>query len=1046
MGAVNQPQSFDFQLAPLDDAKRALLSNWTAATLVIGGPGTGKTTLLGQAAVAELAADGPDPVVLVSSRTAASRLRNAITTGLGAGTWSPQVTTVHALARSLWQRFSTRPQVRLLAAPEQEFRVRELLAGAGPSAWPPQLGAAVTTRAFATQVRACLARTRQLGLDPEDLIEMGAAAGREEWSALGSFMAEYLDVLDAEEVLDYAELVHRVRLLLSDLEIGGIVAAEIGAVLIDDYAELDPAQIRMVAALAPTTKVLATADPDSVSAAFRGADPRALRGFEESFASPARAVRFARLEQAYRYGPDLDQVLARVRARLPQLGSAAPVTPQRVNPDGGRPNSQVSVWVCGDEAEQSRAIADRLRQARLDGIDYRQMAVLVRSGRQQLGPIAQGLVSAGIPVELPGDEIPLAQAPSVRPLLLGLATAAAQAISPDQAVRLLTGPLCGLDSVGLRALARQWLGCGHHDASDSVGATQLAAALNDSSWLVETETTEHSAKLAALVALLTQAQEQLADGRGVDEVCWSLWQGTDWPSRLAEQSAGYGATASRADADLDAVCAFFEVAAEAGHRKGVAGVRAFLAELDAQQIPADRQRESRLRRRAVQILTAHRARGQEWDLVVVAGVQEGLWPSGRRLSAVLEAAELTTDGLVGRTSAREELAAERRLFHLACSRARQSLVVTATAGTEGESDSASRFLAELGVSITAPPWRKRAVTLNGLVAGLRRDCVDPARSDSVRAAAAIELAALADVVDDAGRALVPAANPRSWWGVRELSSQPVAGPRQIWLSPSQVNAALTCPRRYFLSRQAQGEAGTTLAATLGSLIHRLVQTAQTEDWGLPELRTELDRVWGRLPFEAAWFSASERVEVEQALARFLNWRAKRVGQAWVEVPFRIELEADGLAVVLAGQIDWLERTEDGLLVADFKTSRRQPSKAEVAGMEQLGIYQLAVSSGAFTNYADTSVIAPSGASAVYLRQASRPEDVPKEFWQPALSQRPHLTTEAAELAYPTWVHHRIAMAAAIVAEGSYPATAGAHCTSCAFATSCPANARGEQLW
>lgn len=1041
------PNSASPGLAKLAPEQASILANWAAPTLVLGGPGSGKTTLIGHAALAQLRGGG-EPVVLVSTRTAASRLRNAITLELGEGSWRPVVTTVHALARTLWQRFSGRAEARLLSAPEQEFRVRELLAGAGPAGWPAELRYAAGTNGFAAQVRSALARARQLGLEPDDLVAFGRRADRPAWSALGGFFAEYLDVLDAEGVLDYAELVHRVRLLLTEEPVAATVSAEIGAVLVDDYAELDPSQLALISLLAPQAPLLAAADPDSVSAGFRGADPRAVREFEELFGRPERAVRVAQLARSYRFGPEIASALAGVRARLPRPISLGG---QPVLAAGGSAG-EVVVLTCASPDEQARAIAAELRRARLtEGIDYAQMAVLVRSGRQQLTPITQALLAAGIPVEVAGDEIALAQAPAVRPLLLALAVAAAGQAQPDEAMRLLTSPLGGFDAVSLRALSRQWRTAIEATVGrDGIGQlalpNQLAMALNDPSWSNDPSASRETRQLAKVAELLAGAQQLLAEGSAVDAVLWRLWRGTDWPARLAVESAQAGAGASRADADLDALCALFESAAQADRRGGVAGVRAFLAELGAQQIPADRERESRLHQRGVEVLTAHRSRGREWDLVIVAGVQEGSWPTGRRLSAVLDASELTPHGLAGPAAARELLAAERRLFHLACSRATRHLVLTATAGTEGESDAPSRFLAELGVASRRPALGGAAVTLAGLVAELRRAAVSVETADPVRAAAAVELGRLADAVDPTGRPVAPAARPQHWWGVRELSSLPVAGAPVVRLSPSQVNAALTCPRRYFLSRQAGGDGEISLAATLGSLIHRLVQLATEEGWGLAELRAQLGQVWDRLPFEAAWFSASERAEVEQALARFLNWRTNRDAELLrVEAGFELELSLDGLQVSLVGKVDWLERTATGLRVADFKTSRRQPTKDEVASMEQLGIYQLAIASGCFTSLAGAGFSHPVGASAVYLRQGGRPEDVPKEFWQASLADRPQLGDPDADAGYPTWVHQRVATAAKVVAEGQYPATPGTHCKQCGFATSCPASERGGQV-
>jgi RecB family exonuclease len=408
---------------------------------------------------------------------------------------------------------------------------------------------------------------------------------------------------------------------------------------------------------------------------------------------------------------------------------------------------------------------------------------------------------------------------------------------------------------------------------------------------------------------------------------------------------------------------------------------------------------------------------------------------------------LTSAGLVGTTDHRDLLASERRLFHLACSRARRRLVVTAAAGTEGEADTPSRFLAELGVPAREPERGRTALTLPALVAELRRWASNPSVPQELRSAAAVELARLADAADDGGRALVPAADPASWWGVRELSSRPEPLPEGavVRLSPSQVTSVLTCPRRYFLAREARGEGEPGLAASLGSLIHLLVQQAVAESWGIEELRGQLDLVWHRLRFEAAWLSATERVEVELGLARFLAWRQVRSADlVGVEVPFTLSLLVDGLTVVLDGKVDWLEATPDGLRVVDFKTSRTAPTKAAVAGMEQLGVYQLAVASGGFEAVAPGHG-RPDGAAAVYLRLPDKPEDLPREFAQASVATVPYLGDDTDEEQYPSWVHQRVASAARVVAEGSFPATPGAHCRSCAFATSCPASGRGGQV-
>lgn len=1027
-------------LAELSDEQAAILARWRGAMLLLGGPGTGKTTVVARAAVAAVRGGGRPPLILVADRAAASRVRNLITAELGAGTWSVSVTTVHALARTLWQRFSERPAVRLLNAAEQEFRVRELLAGRGPHGWPHRLRLAVGTRAFARQVRACLARTRQLGLDPEDLVAFGARAQRDEWQALGDFFTEYLDVLDAEDVLDYAELIHRVRLLVDDPAVSSVLAAEIGTVLVDDYADLDPSQLELVRALAVGVPILATADPDSIASGFRGADPRAIPDFVDRFAESGRPAMVTELSTTHRYGPRLDRALRELTQALPRpVGWPAPSGAAQ------GPPGLLRVHSCTDESDQAAAILSELHRARVEqGIGYARMSVLIRSGGDDVEPIVAALTGAGIPVQRPGDEIPLAQAPAVRTLLVGLEVAAAGAATPEQAEHLLTSPLGGFDAVSLRALVRRWRAT--VAAAPQPLAQQLAQALNDPEWAAADPSGE-AAALRSLSALLHTARDLLAADAPVDEVSWALWQGTDWPTRLAQEAAQDSTGASRADADLDALCAFFDAAAEADRRGGVPGVRAFLAELDGQQIPADRQRESQFRRTGVQILTAHRARGQQWDVVVVTGAQEGRWPARAARNAVLDAAELSADGLMWTASSREVLADERRLFHLACSRARQILVVTSI--SDGDTAAPSRFIAELGTAdaVTdgddAVPLRRdpAAMTAPGLVAELRRVSADADRPAAVRSAAAVELAWLADQRDDSGDAVVPSADPATWWGLRELSSAPQQAATPIRLRPSQVGALLTCPRRSFLADRARAESGAGEAALLGSLVHALVQQAVTQGSDLDALIERLDQEWHRLPPQAPWRATAEREAVIAALSRFFAWwQARRATFIGVEIPFRTDLVCDGRAVELVGQIDWLERTEAGLSVVDFKTSRRPPTRADVAAMDQLGIYQLAILNGGLAEFG-TQV---DGAAAVYLRVADRDPARPKEFGQPSLATVPHRDADV-EQGYPTWVHHRVAAAAAVVAEGRYPAVAGPHCRGCAFRASCPAQDQGRQV-
>lgn len=231
--------------------------------LVLAGPGTGKSTTLVEAVSARIA-KGTDPeriLVLTFSRKAAVELRDRMAQRIGAA-HAPQATTFHSFCYALVRAHQDADlfvePLRLLSGPEQDVAVRELLAGqidleqAGLAhvRWPDELRACLTTRGFADEVRAVLARSRELGLGPGALDAFARRIGRPDWRAAATFLAEYLDVLDAQGVLDYAELVHRAVLLARRTEVADRLATQYDAVFVDEYQDTDPAQVRLLHALA----------------------------------------------------------------------------------------------------------------------------------------------------------------------------------------------------------------------------------------------------------------------------------------------------------------------------------------------------------------------------------------------------------------------------------------------------------------------------------------------------------------------------------------------------------------------------------------------------------------------------------------------------------------------------------------------------------------------------------------------------------------------------------------------------------------------------
>lgn len=1126
----------DNSVAPvpdLDADQQRVVQHRGGPLLVLAGPGTGKTTTLVEAVVRRIeSATGPAmPLVLTFSRRAAAELRARISARLGRSVQTPLAMTFHSFCYALIRRFGDQEVygtgVRLLTAPEQEFRVRETLAGADRSHWPSSVGPAYETRAFAGEVRAVLARARQLGMDPEDLVLAGERAGRPEWVGAGEFMAEYLEVLDFEQVLDYAELVHRCRILLTDPQILATLRAEIDHIFVDEYQDTDPSQVLLLHDIAgPGGNVTAVGDPNQSIYAFRGARARGILDFPTHFASPdGTVVPVVALGHTRRFGTRIAAASAKLAHRLP-LHRALPaeVMHKFRNPVAEGPAGRVDVRTYDSVGAEAEHIADLLRQTHLhQSVPWEQMAVLVRSGASTIPALSRSLAAAGVPIEVAGDEIGLASEMAVRPLVLALEVIErGREMDADDVTQLLLSPLGGLDSLDLRRLRRalreaerieiggapplsdpllarammdperfldawQTLEAGVEAGAALDGQAQpsvFESATEEAPWDREAEeelappdpvdlpevgatapvsdappglprpgssTRAVLRRAATLARLLMRIEEMVIGGASAEDALWALWSGTNWPQRLRTRAVSGGEESRRANRDLDAVCSLFEVAQRSEEIAGRRGLSSFLAEVAGQQIPADTQRESDLRGGAVRVMTAHRAKGLEWDLVVVASVSEGGWPDLRQRGTMLEPDRLSRKGLADVEPSSVRLAEERRLFYVACTRARRHLVVTSVQGTEGEGDQPSRFLSELGSEPVHVPGRpKRPLTLNALVGELRRVSVDEDQPPQLREAAAVRLAKIADAVDDEGFPLSPHADPARWWGMNQTFSD--AGIEldpggTLSMSGSTLGSLLSCPRQWFLSRRANAESGRHTAASMGQVMHLMVQHAASHDTDPLSLTGHLDRIWENIDFDAKYLSARERVDAEAMLERFAQWRDANQHRELLgtEVKFRVPLVVDAEELVLTGTVDRLERESDGRLrIIDFKTGRSVVDKSKVPSHEQLGFYQLAAQQGAF------DALAPgerrvSGADLVYLgKQASGDLPWPEVRSQESLDLAPQLV-DAEPNDQPTWVHQALKEASEIVRSQRFDATVGAACKYCAFASSCPALGAGKQV-
>jgi len=1040
----------------LDEAQQRVVDHKGGPLLVLAGPGTGKTTTIVEAVADRIERRGADPeriLVLTFSRKAAAELRDRITARLGRTTSEPLALTFHSYAYALVRRefvLAGDQPPRLLSAPEQLLEIRRMLRGEaadGAQNWPERLGPALGTRGFAEELRDVLMRAAERGLDGKGLRQLGRRCKRDDWVAAGAFLDRYAARFDLAPVpaYDYAEIVRIAAGLLGREATRQRERDSYDAVFVDEYQDSDPAQESLLLALAGDGRdLIAVGDPDQSIYAFRGADVRALTSFPDKFRAPGGApAPVVALRTCRRSGPVLLAASRRIARRLPPgpgraaasasasasasatvvVGASAAAPHRALAPLPGVPAGEVRICVADTEAQEAALVADTLRRAHLaDGVPWQNMAVLVRSAQRQVPVLRRALAAAGVPVTVAGDELPLPDEPGVRPLLVLLRCALRpEKLTDEIAAELLTGPLGQTDSLGLRKLRRA---LDRTPLSEAIKAPDLLAAVSG----------RVAAPARRVAELLGRARQAIDDGGTAEDVLWTIWDASGLAERWERQSWHDPA----ADRDLDAVLAFFEAAARFTDDLPPGSPRLFLDSLTGQEIAGDTLAEQAVREECVRVLTAHRAKGLEWDVVVVAGVQEEIWPDLRLRGSLLGADELAevarpdapapgqgaAADVAAAALAARLLAEERRLFYVAVTRARRLLVVTASGGDE-QDRRPSRFHAELAgddVDVEQAGATTRWLSLPALVADLRRTAADQSRPLPLREAAAGQLARLA-------AAGVRGADPREWYALTALSDTGpiVADGEWVRLSPSQVESFSRCGLRWLLE-SAVGAGRPDVLRQLGTVIHAatvLLSAGATER----TVAERIDDIWHHLDFGSAWYGSRQRELAERMVRKFLDWHQSNPRDLLAaEEALRVRVGQ----VEITGRVDRLERDAQGRgVIVDLKTGSTAPRDDELDRHPQLGVYQLAVLLGAFERLGITE---PGGAELVQVGKAS--------FAARARVQRQRpLSDDPA----PGWASDLVDAVAAGMAGPVFRARVNPGCRTCPVSSCCPVHPDGAQV-
>jgi RecB family exonuclease len=514
-----------------------------------------------------------------------------------------------------------------------------------------------------------------------------------------------------------------------------------------------------------------------------------------------------------------------------------------------------------------------------------------------------------------------------------------------------------------------------------------------------------------------------------EDLLWAIWSNAKnsdnellsdaWRNRALKG----GVRGANADRDLDAMLQLFESARRFGQRFKYADLGAFFKDIRKSEIAGDVITAKGQRPDVVELLTPFSAKGREWKLVIVAGVQEGIWPNLRIRGSLLGSERLAERDRNPDLAAIElELVAkaavavdELRLFYAAISRSSGDLIITAV---DREEDQPSSFF-DLAYEFCNPDVdleSKRDVKRAGnllsaanVVSKLRRELI---HENSKEAAATLKALANSGI---------SGAAPSDWYGLQQISSDApaIADNAQVRVSPSGVEKFDECQLRWFLETHG-GQDGNTTAQLIGTVIHKFAELAESGETNLDKQIELLTANWKLVDPETGWISRTSRGRAVLMLKRFYKYRESMAGEREFkesEASYKFNI---GRALISC-KIDRIETTVDGALyIVDFKTGKSEITKEDAKTDAQMQIYQYA---------AGMEGAEVAGASLVYLDHDLKGNKT-----------RDQLPIDRKV------VEERIEKTAVMMGGKRYLAVKNKNCQFCNVSASCPIQIEGRGLY
>jgi len=641
----------------LNPEQRAAVEHGDGPLLVLAGAGTGKTRVLVNR-ITRLVETGAEPwsiLAVTFTNKAAGEMRNRVRDLLGPRADAMWIGTFHATCARLLRKYGEHVGLTksfvIFDDDDQIKLVEKLLKETGLD---EQVGARTILSRFD--------RAKNRGVDPR-AVKTGAFD-----DVVEQIYPMYQAQLAKENAVDFNDLILKTLALFDAEEPARSLRVRFRHVLVDEFQDTNRVQYELVEKLAEATRNLTVVGDDDQSIyAWRGAEPRNLLDFDRDF--PDATV--IKLEQNYRSTQMiLDAANSVIRKNRDRHEKSL-----WTDHTGGDP---IEIYQAGDERGEAYYVAQSIRQL-LDEGPYSpaDIAILYRTNAQSR-VLEEHLRAARVPAKVIGA-VSFFERKEVKDVI-GYLRILGNPAADSAFERVVNVPARGLGDTTvdrLRAAARSGIG-------SMLEAARLAARGE-----VAGIGAAPRKKLHGFVELLDGLRDVIAQGASVAETIIQVVDRSGLRAKLeADDSAE---SRDRLDnlAELVTIASDFDDESEQPQT-----VDAFLERI-ALAAPSDQETSGE----AVVLMTIHIAKGLEWPVVFLTGMEDGLFPSLREREGVSEDAAL------------EE---ERRLAYVAITRARERLVLsharTRRVWGEIRMQGPSRFLEDLPPGVLAEPKRPRQLT------------------------------------------------------------------------------------------------------------------------------------------------------------------------------------------------------------------------------------------------------------------------------------------------------------------------------------------------